>query len=235
MSGGDMRLLLVNPNTSEEITARLAASARPLLGPADSLHTLTATEGPRAVTTAAEVPAAADRVLAMARRHGPDHDAVLIGISLDCGLAATRALLAPRPVIGMTEAACLMALLHGPKFGLLTVGTQMAPLYRAHVEALGLSSRLVGVAAPDLPQAFSAPAGELTPAVSEALAAAAHELLASGADSLVLAGAVLCGYAGALQARIGRPVLDGIASAVLLARAQMGLRSQSQEAGNAAR
>lgn len=218
-----MRLLLINPNSSEAITERLAASARPLLGPQDRLHTLTASEGPRAVTAAAELPAAAERVLAMARRHGPDHDAVLIAISLDCGLAATRALLAPRPVIGMTEAACLMALLHGPRFGLLTVGPQMAPLYQAHVAALGLASRLAGVAAPDLPQAYGAPPGELDPAVTEALAAAAQDLVAAGADSLVLAGAVLCGYAPALQARVGRPALDGMACAVLLARARLGL------------
>lgn len=218
-----MRLLLINPNTSEAITERLAASARPLLGPADHLTALTASEGPRAVTQAAELPAAAERVRAMARQHGPAHDAVLIAISLDCGLAETRAALSPRPVIGMTEAACLMALLHGPRFGLLTVGPQLAPLYQAHVAALGLASRLAGVAAPALPQAYDAAAGTLDPGVTETLAAAAQELVAAGADSLVLAGAVLCGYAPALQARIGRPVLDGMACAVLLARARLGL------------
>lgn len=218
-----MQLLLINPNTSEAITERLAASARPLLGPADHLTALTASEGPRAVTQAAELPAAAERVRAMARQHGPAHDAVLIAISLDCGLAETRAALSPRPVIGMTEAACLMALLHGPRFGLLTLGPQLAPLYQAHVASLGLASRLAGLAAPELPQAYGAAAGTLDPAVTEALAAAAQGLVAAGADSLVLAGAVLCGYAPALKARVGRPVLDGMACAVLLARARLAL------------
>ncbi|WP_137893430.1 aspartate/glutamate racemase family protein [Ramlibacter sp. 2FC] len=218
-----MQLLLINPNSSENITERLAASARPLLGPADHLTALTASEGPRAVTQSDQLPAAAEQVLAMARRHGPEHDAVLIAISLDCGLAETRAALSPRPVIGMTEAACLMALLHGPRFGLLTLGPQMAPLYEAHVASLGLASRLAGLAAPELPQAYGAPPGAPDPAVLEALAAAAQGLLAAGADSLVLAGAVLCGYAPALTARVGRPVLDGIACGVLLARARLTL------------
>jgi len=218
-----MKLLLINPNSSEQITERLAASARPLLGPHDHLKALTASEGPRAVTLAAELPAAAERVLAMACRHGPDHDAVLIAISLDCGLADTRAAFAPRPVIGMTEAACLMALTHGPRFGLLTLGPQIAPLYEAHVEALGLASRLAGLAAPELPQAYGAPAHALDPAITETLAAAAQDLVDKGADSIVLAGAVLCGYAPALQARLGRPVLDGVACGVLLARARLAL------------
>lgn len=218
-----MKLLLINPNSSEQITERLAASARPLLGPQDRLLALTADQGPRAVTQAAELPAAAERVLAMARQHGAQHDAVLIAISLDCGLADARAALAPRPVIGMTEAACLMALTQGPRFGLLTVGPQMAPLYQTHVEALGLSSRLAGLAAPELPQAYGAPAGALDPATTEALATAAQALVDKGADSIVLAGAVLCGYAPALQARLGRPVLDGVACGVALARARLAL------------
>lgn len=218
---GSMRLLLINPNTSTHITERLAASARSALPPGAKITALTAADGPQAVRSAHEVPAAVRNVINMAREHGPSHDAVLIGISLDCGLDDVRRLRAPQPVIGMTEAACQMARLHGPRFGLITLGGAMAPLYQAHVDSLGLAQRLVGVVAPDVPQAFAASADSVSPDVLDQLALAARSVLDGGADSLVLAGAVLCGYAPALSLRLGRPVLDGMACAVQLTCARL--------------
>lgn len=221
-----MRLLLLNPNTSIHITERLAASARTELQPQDELHTRTAQVGPRAVRSEAQALEAARRIVAMAQAYGPGHDAVLIGISLDCGLAAAQALLAPQPVIGMTQAACQMTAAHGPKFGLLTLGAAMAPLYRAHVQALGLESSLAGIFAPDLPQAFE-PGEPVMAEVVNALCTGAEALMAQGAQSLVLAGAVLCGYAEVLQARLGCPVLDGMRCAVLQARARLAMADRT--------
>lgn len=218
---GAMRLLLINPNTSAHITERLAASARRALPPGATLTALTADQGPQAVRSAEEVPAATRNVIHMAGQHGPGHDAVLIGISLDCGLEETRRQNAPQPVIGMTEAACLMACLHGPRFGLITLGATMAPLYQSHVERLGLAQRLVAVAAPNVPQAFNARADSVSADLLDQLTLAAQPMLAAGADSVVLAGAVLCGYGPALAQRIGRPVLDGMVCAVQLACARL--------------
>ena len=226
-----MRLLLINPNTSVHITERLAASARSQLPAGATLTALTATEGPRAVRSPAEVQGATDRVVAMAREHAAQHDAVVLGISLDCGLAQARALYAPRPVIGMTEAACLLACLCGSRFGVLTLGQDMVSLYHKHVCDLGLGQRLAGVAAIESPAAFDTPADAVSAPVLDLLDAAAQPLLQNGADAIVLAGAVLCGYAPALQQRLGKPVLDGVACAVQLAHAQLALaRANSQAA-----
>lgn len=218
-----MRLLLINPNTSVHITERLAASARIQLPAGATLTSLTATKGPHAVRSPAEVQGAAERVVAMALEHAAKHDAVILGISLDCGLAQARTLCAPIPVIGMTEAACLLACLCGPSFGVLTLGREMASLYHDHVCELGLGRRLVGVAAPEALAAFDAPAESVSAQLLDLLTDAALPLLQNGADAVVLAGAVLCGYAPALQQRLGKPVLDGMACAVQLARARLEL------------
>ena len=217
-----MRLLLVNPNTSRHITERLALSARAVLPPRAQLTALTADTGPAAVRSPEELEAAGERVLAMAWAHIDVVDAVLIGISLDCGLAATRAACAPRPVMGMTEAACLAALQLGPRLGVLTLGAAMASSYRDHVHSLGLGAALVGVAAPECAQAYAAEPGAVLPELVDSLAQAAQPLCEAGVDSLVLAGAVLCGYAPALQQRLGVPVLDGVASGVTLLSARLG-------------
>lgn len=219
------RLLLINPNTSAHITERLARSARAHLPAGTTLTALTATEGPAAVRSPIELAAAGERVLAMAQAHQADHDAVVVGISLDCGLAATRAAWAPRPVAGMTEAACHMACQSGQRFALLTLGATMADSYREHVASLGLSQRMLGVAAPDAPEAFGAAAHEVLPSVLDVLATAARPLRDGGASGIVLAGAVLCGYAPALSLRLQLPVFDGVACAVERVRAQWALAS----------
>lgn len=209
-----VRLLLVNPNTSHHITDRLVLSARAVLPQGAQLTALTADSGPAAVRSPEELAAAAERVLAMTLSHPEPFDAVLIGISLDCGLAATRAACAPKPVLGMTEAACLAASTHGPRFAVLTLGAAMATSYRDHVVGLGWGDRLVAVAAPECAAAFTAAPGAVLPEVLDTLVAAAQPLCEAGACSVVLAGAVLCGYAPALQQRLGVPVLDGVACGV---------------------
>jgi allantoin racemase len=218
-----VRLLLINPNTSEHITRRMELSARRVLPADTTLTAITAIEGPQAVRSASDVAYATANVHRMAQEHGPSHDALLLGISLDCGLHELRAMRDPQPVIGMTEAACLMACLHGPRFGLLTLGAHMAPMYLAHVAELGLSQRLAGVEAPDAPQAFHDSPDHVSAQLLDLLTQAAQTTLNQGAQCVVLAGAVLCGYAAELQARIGRPVVDGMASAVLLASARLSL------------
>ena len=217
------QVLLVNPNTSTHITERLALSARAQSPAGVGLSALTASEGPAAVRSPAELAAAAERVVAMAAAHQADHDAVIVGISLDSGLAATRAAWAPRPVLGMTEAACHLACTTGPRFVLLTVGAAMAESYREHVAQLGLASRLAGVAAPDAPEAFSAAPHKVLPSVLGALAQAAKPLCAPDVGAVVLAGAVLCGYAPALSQRLCLPVFDGVACAVQLVCARWAL------------
>lgn len=217
------RLLLVNPNTSTHITERLALSARGQLPAGVALTALTASEGPAAVRSPAELTAAAERVCTMAAAHQADHDAVVVGISLDSGLAATRAAWAPRPVLGMTEAACHLACTAGPRFVLLTLGAAMADSYRDHVAQLGLATRLAGVAAPEAPEAFTAAPQAVLPGVVDVLARAAAPLCGPDVGSVVLAGAVLCGYAPALSQRLGLPVFDGVACAVQLVRTRWAL------------
>lgn len=217
------RVLLVNPNTSTHITERLALSARAQLPAGVELTALTASEGPLAVRSPAELAAAATRVCAMAAAHQAGHDAVVVGISLDCGLVATRAAFAPRPVLGMTEAACHMACTAGPRFVLLTLGAAMADSYRDYVTDLGLATHLAGVAAPEAPEAFTAAPHEVLPSVLDALAHASAPLCETDVGSVVLSGAVLCGYAPALSQRLGLPVFDGVACAVQLVRARWSL------------
>jgi len=209
-----MRLLLINPNASAHITARLAASARAALAPGDTLTALTAADGPPVVRDAASLALAERAALRLARAHGPAHDALVLGLSLDGVVDHLAAAVAPRPAVGMTAAALDAAAAGGRAVGLLTLGPAMLPLYRTRVAALGMSAAVVAWEAPDLPAAFRAGPQDADEAVLGPLAQACGRLQAAGARAVVLAGAVLCGLDAVLQARSGLPVYDGVRCAV---------------------
>lgn len=213
-----MRLLLINPNTSVHITARLAASAREVLGPADTLTEIDAVGAPAVVRCADTLQQADANALALVDAHGAGHDAVLLAISLDGAAPQMRARRAPQPVVGMTEAALMTACLHVQRVGLLTLGPALLPLYRDRVDEIGLIQRVTAWQAPQAPAAFEVSTSGVEPGVLEVLVDACGRLRDDGAQGVVLAGAVLCGYAQALTTRTGLPTFDGMHCAVAQAR-----------------
>lgn len=222
-----MRLLLINPNSSVHITERLAASARAAMLPGETLTALTAADGPLVVRDAEGLQQAEASALALAAAHAADHDAIVLGISLDGAAVPLRARHPALPVVGMTEAALLTAALRAERLGLLTLGEALLPLYRQRVAQVGLASRVAACEAPEVAAAFEPGAALVETAVLDALARAGERLRDAGAQAVVLAGAVLCGYADALQARCGLPVFDGVACAVGQARLQLERRERA--------
>lgn len=225
-----MRLLLINPNTSAHITARLAESARQAMVAGDLLSAVTASHGPAVVRTAEGLQEADLSAMALATAHAPDHDAIVLGISLDGAAPGLRARFPQLPVVGMTEAALLTACLRADRIGVVTLGASLLPLYWQRISEVGVASRVVGVEAPEAPAAFEAGASDVSPALLACLAEASDRLRCSGAQAIVLAGAVLCGYARALQARSGLPVFDGVDCAVRQARLQFESRAVADAA-----
>jgi len=222
-----VRLLLINPNTSAHITDRMAASARTALVQGDVLTAITAIEGPNVVRSAELLVQADASAMALADAHASQHDAILLGISLDGAAPRLRQRHPQMPIVGMTEAGLMSACLRSERIGLLTLGESVLPLYRQRVEQIGLASRVVAYQAPDSILAFAAGAPQVDAVVLDLLASASKQLRQDGAQSIVLAGAVLCGYSAELAARCEMPVFDGAACAaghlrVLLAQAEVG-------------
>lgn len=205
-----MRILLLNPNASAHITARMADSARSELREGDELVALTNEAGPPVVRDATGLARAEAMLPALMAPHLATCDAFVLAISLDGAIDSLRPAWGGRPAFGMTEAAVARAALDAARIGLLTIGPALAPLYAARLAALLPASRIAGVAAPELEAAF-APGEGVSEPVLQALVDAARAL---PADAYVLAGAVLCGYDTALQSAIGRPAFDGVRAAM---------------------
>lgn len=211
-----MRILLANANTTEAITDRCAKVARAAASHGTVVTAITPRFGPRVITTRVEEAIAAHALLECIAEHHQGHDAVVLAVSLDTGLAAARQLL-HIPVIGMTEAACLAACMVGARFGLVTFGRSVE-MYRELVAHHGIERRCAGMRAlPVSPTAMFEKPQETMGMVQRA----ALELVDAGADSILLAGAVLAGVAPSLDLPV--PVIDGIASATKFAEAMVGL------------
>lgn len=208
-----MKILLVNPNLTEAVTARVLQAAQASARPGTTFEAVTGSFGPVVIGSRAENALAAHGVLELVARHAPGCDAVVLAVSLDTAAWACRELLRI-PVVGMTEAALHTAALLAPRFAVLTYGRRLVPVYREVVEGCGLAGRLSGVAAVEVTpqQTFSEPERVLAE-----VRAAALQLVEQGAEAVVLAGAAMAAMAPQLQADVPVPLLDGVACAVGLA------------------
>jgi allantoin racemase len=228
-----MKLLLVNPNTSPHVTARMVAAARAALGDAAEVVGATATFGPAIIGTRAEAAIAAHAALEVAAREAPGHDAVVLGVSIDCGLAALRELL-DVPVAAMTESGLACASMLGTRLGLLTLGARMLPLYRELVDSYGFGARVAGWCALEQPSAF-APGDAPDARVADAVVDAVARMVADdGVEAVLLSGAVLAGYAGMLRERVDVPLVDCAAAAALQAATLVRLGARKPRAGSLA-
>jgi allantoin racemase len=209
-----MRILLINANTTPAVTDRIAAEARRVASPGTEVLAVTSTFGASIIGSRAEIAIAEHAALDLMARHGSGMDAVVIGVSFDVGLRAGRELLAV-PVVGMTEAACLVACTLGGRFGIVTYGERSAAIFREMVAGYGLAGRLAGVHGLD-----ATPADMLADpqALHAQIAEAANGLVErDGAEVVVLAGAVMAGLPPLIQDLVPCPLVEGIASGMGLA------------------
>ncbi len=212
-----MRLLLVNANTTGAITEACAAAARRVAAPGTEILPATARFGPAVIANRAENAIAAHAVLDLLAEHAEGCDAALLAVSFDTGLAAARDLLRV-PVVGMTEAACLVACALGSRFGLVSFSS--AAMYRELVEGHGLGARLAGIALID---ATPAEVSTDPDGVCAKVVQAARRLAGGGAESVVLAGAAFSGLGPRFTGGTPVPLIDGIAAGVKVAEALVAL------------
>lgn len=208
-----MKLLVINANTSETITAKVAEAARASASAGTEIEAVTARFGARIISSRSENAIAAHAALELAARHRRDHNAILIAVSLDTGVTALREMLSI-PVVGMTEAAALVACTLGSRFGVVTLGTRTIPLYEELIIGYGLERRLAGVRAVDIETRDY----DDIERIDEGVRKLAQALVAErGAEVIVLAGAAMAGRHRQLQGRVDVPLLDGITCGVQLA------------------
>ena len=206
-----MRLLIINPNTSDSVTELIGAEARRSASAGTELTLLTAPFGVAYIETRFEALIAAYATAQVAAERHPGHDAVIVAAFGDPGLAGLREVL-PVPVLGMTESALASACLLGHRFSIIAISQRIQAWYRETVEANGLIGRLASIRALDRPLAnIGATQQDHRAQLRDLCERAVDE---DGAEVIILAGAPLAGLARSLAGELSAPVVDGVSSAV---------------------
>lgn len=215
-----MRLLVINSNTTDSVTARIAAAACGAARAGTVVEAVSAPFGlPLIVSRADWLVAGPATLAALADRRG-SYDAAIIACFGDPGLDAAKEL-AGVPVIGISEAAFHAACMLGRRFGIVSFTAALRPMFEDVLAHHGLAARCAGFR---MGPAFAGDPG----LVAEQRAALLVDLCRQsveqdGAEAVILAGGPLAGLAPAIASQVPVPLVDGTVAAVRLAEALVGL------------
>jgi allantoin racemase len=204
------RLLLINPNTSESMTALVLRHARAEL-PADiDIVPVTARFGAAVIASEAAFAIAAHATLdAYAANPGP-WDAVLLACFGDPALYALREI-SPAPVVAFADAAMTDAARAG-RFAIVTGGERWGPMLTRLAATLGHAGSLAGVVT------LAIDGGQIAANPDAALAAlqsAVQEAVERyAAQAVIVGGAGLAGLAARLQPHAPVPLIDSVLAGV---------------------
>ena len=227
-----MKILLLNPNTTAEVTGLLHAAGSRAASPGTELMPMTAARGVPYIATRAEAQIGGAIALEMLAEAGQDFDAAIIAAFGDPGLFGARELFS-FPVIGLAEAAMLTACMVGQRFSIVTFSHTLAPWYWECVAMHGLKERCAGIRA--LGESFQS-ISNVQAEKEEALLRLANEAVEEdGADVVILSGAPLAGLADKVKSRIPVPVIDPVAAAVRQAETLAVLKPRKAVAGTFSR
>lgn len=209
-----MRLLVINPNTSSEVTDLIADQARKSAAPGTDLKFATATRGVPYIATRAEATIGGLAALELLAESAPDFDAAIIAAFGDPGLGAARELF-NKPVVGLAEAGMLTACMLGRRFAIVSFSGTLEPWYQECVEWHGLTNRLAGIQTLD--RSFKS-IGTVQHELTKELIGLCNEAVTRcQADVIVLAGAPLSGLANQIKDDVPVPLVDCVSAAVFQA------------------
>ncbi|SMG17949.1 aspartate/glutamate racemase family protein [Paraburkholderia susongensis] len=206
-----MRLLVLNPNISDSVSALISAEAKRAASPGVLIDVLTAPFGVAYIETRLEATIGAYAATCMAADHHASYDGVIVAAFGDPGLHGIKELL-DKPVVGLTEAALTSACLLGQRFSIIAISSRIRAWYAECVAYNGLTSRLASIRGLDQPLSD---VGGIQQDHGAALKQLCLQVVEQdGADVVILAGAPLAGLARSLSGTLPVPVVDGVSSAV---------------------
>ena len=211
-----MNIVIVNPNTTAAMTARIAATAQSLASAGTHIIAIQPSAGPASIEGYADEAMAVPHMLeAMfdAQIKNPAIAGYVIACFDDTGLDAARCML-DAPVVGIGEAACHMASLIAARFSVITTLSRSVSPIEHNLGKYGLASRCARVRAAEVAVL------DLEDAASDAYAQISNEILIAlkedRAEAIVLGCAGMTDLAARFSKEHGVPVIDGVGAAVKL-------------------
>lgn len=211
-------IALVNVNTSSSMTDTMVSAAQAVAAPDTEIIGITPTRGPESVESHLEGALSAVGVLEAVRNRDRDPNLppvsawILAGYG-DQGREALQELV-DVPVVDITEAAAITAMLLGDRYAVVTTLQRTVPMIRDRLQLAGLLDRCSSIQGSGLSVLELETDDDAT---DQAIIARAREALDAGAEVICLGCGGMAGRAVDISTELGAPVVDGIGAAVGLA------------------
>lgn len=227
-----MRIKVINPNTTASMTSKIGAAARAAAAPGTEIVAVNPDKGP--VSIEGHYDEAVSVIGLLEEVHAGEAagiDGYVIACFGDPGLLAAREI-ARGPVLGIAEAAMHAASLIATGFSVVTTLERTRIIAEHLVEAYGMRRFCRKVRATEL--AVLDLEGETSEARRIIAAECRRALAEDGAGAIVLGCAGMADLTRALSHELGAPVIDGVAAAVRLVEALIGLGLGTSKLGDLA-
>jgi allantoin racemase len=225
-----VKIKVINPNTTQSMTDKIAAAARTVAAPGTEIIAATSRSG--AVSIEGHYDEAMSIIgLVDAINEPPAADAYVIACFGDPGLLAAREI-ASGPVLGIAEAAMHAASFIATGFSIVTTLERTRVIAEHLVRNYGMEHHCRRVRATDIPVL------ELENPDSHSrsliLAECEKAIVEDNAGAIVLGCAGMADLNAYLEARLGVPVIDGVTAAVKFAEALVALGLKTSKRGDLA-
>lgn len=208
-----MRILMINPNTTASMTAKIGEVAASVASPGTEIVSVNPADGPPSIEGYFDEVFAVPGIIAEMSKASAI-DAYVIACFDDTGLDAARCA-TDAPVIGIGEAAFHLASLVAGKFSVVTTLARSVPAIEHNLVKYGLRSRCAKVRSSEVAVLdLELPGSDARRKISAEIARSLGE---DRAEAIVLGCAGMAELAADLSQEHGVPVLDGVACAVTLA------------------
>ncbi|WP_285034476.1 aspartate/glutamate racemase family protein [Mycolicibacterium sp. lyk4-40-TYG-92] len=218
------RIWVINPNTTESMTAGIGRCAQAVADPGVDIVAVTSEYGPPSIESHYDEAMSVPGLIAAIRRgEESGADGYVIACFGDPGLDAAREV-AAGPVIGIAEAAMHTASHLGRGFSVVTTLSRTMGRAADLAEHYGMQRFCLGIHACDIPVLDL----ESDPTARKVITEACREALETdGSDVIVLGCAGMADMCAAISTELGVPVVDGVSAATLTVQAlvRMGLRT----------
>jgi allantoin racemase len=221
------RIWVINPNTTQAMTAKIEDCARAVAGADVSVRGVTSEIGPESIESHYDEAMSVPGVLKAIRQGECEGaDGYVIACFGDPGLDAAREL-ATGPVIGIAEAAMHTASHLGRGFSVVTTLKRTIGRATDLAERYGMQRFCCGIHACEIPVLELDTDPDARKVITEACRDAVES---DGSDAVVLGCAGMADMCSEISAELGVPVIDGVAAATLTVRSlvTMGLRTSKR-------
>lgn len=223
-----MKILVVNPNTTASMTAKIDACARAAAGPGTEIVTRNPERGPVSIEghydEAISTPGLLDEIR---RGEAEGADGFVVACFDDPAIGACREL-ATGPVLGICEAAMHAATMIAASFSVVTTLPRAVPIIEELAVRYGFERRCRRVRAADLPVLALEEDPE---ARRQVLAEVGRAVAEDRCEAVILGCAGMADLTGWLSRETGVPVIDGVVVAVRMVEALAGAGLHTSKIG----